>query len=55
LLISHPVALDGEPVFGIAFVVHVVGRISEDQIGRIAVHQARDIIGIGGIADQQNV
>ena len=53
MLRAHPVALDGEPVFGITFVGHVIWRISEYQIGGIAVHEPRDVPGVGGVAHQQ--
>jgi hypothetical protein len=33
LLVGHPVALDGQPVLGIAFVIYVVGRVCENQVG----------------------
>src|ERR1700722_14833703 len=49
LLGSHPVALDGEPILGVALVIHVVWRVREDEVSA-SVHEPRDVAGVRGIA-----
>jgi hypothetical protein len=53
LLVRHLVALDGEPVLGVSFVVHVVGRVRKDKVGGMTVHELGDIGFVGGVAYQQ--
>src|ERR1035438_1938032 len=51
----HAVTLDRQMILGIAFVVHVVWQIREDQISGSAVHQPRDISFVRSVAHQESV
>src|ERR1017187_7973490 len=53
--IRHAVTLDRQMILGIAFVVHVVWQIREDQISGSAVHQPRDISLVRSVAHQESV
>ena len=50
LSIRHAVASDLQVLFGVARIVHVVGRIGKHKISGIASHQALDISLHRGVA-----
>lgn len=50
----HAIALERQGILGIAFVIHVVRRVREDQMRGGAAHEPRDVDLVGGIAHQQD-
>jgi hypothetical protein len=55
LSLSHPVALNLQVIFRIAFVVYVVRRIDENKIRGITSHQRGHVGAISRITDEQLV
>src|SRR5580704_11307497 len=53
--LGHPVALDRELVFRVAFVSDVVRWICENHVGFLAGHEALDVLDPRGVTAQHSV
>jgi hypothetical protein len=47
---GHPVTTDLEPLFGVAFVIDVIGRIDENQIHKLRRHEVFYVGSKGGVS-----
>jgi hypothetical protein len=52
---GHGVVLDLQARFGLAFVRDVVGRVGDEQVGRLLAHRGRDDGRVAGVSDDEAV
>lgn len=59
LVASQVVVLDHLPLFSVGVVrsdvAHAVGRVGEDHVRLLAVHQSGHVVGVGGVSAHENV